>query len=83
MFKAENIDQAIEYGKKMSDGQNFMIFKLIETNNQDGYVWKLLPYGDSKRFIRVMENSESYVFKGLILLGVGLAFYGLLTLFKK
>ena len=83
MFKKENIDQAVDFGKKMSGGKDFMIFQLTETPSKDAYVWKLLPFGDSKRFINTMQNSESIIFKGFILLGVGLAIYGLLTFFKE
>ena len=83
MFKEENIDQAIDFGKKMSGGKDFMIFQLMEKPTKDAYVWKLLPYGSSKRFINTMQNTDSIIFKGVVLLGLGLAIYGLLTLFKE
>ena len=81
MFKKQDLDKAIEYGKNMG-GKDFMIFELAE-NKGDSYSWKLLPYGDAKKFVSSMKNQDSAIFKGIVLVGAGLAVYGLLNLLSK
>ena len=82
MFKKQDLQKAIDFAKNVSQGKDFMIFELVETNKNDGYTWKLLPYGDYKRFVRTMQNADSAIFKGIVLIGIGLAVFGLLNLVK-
>ena len=61
---------------------NFMIFQLTETKG-DFYKWKLLPYGEAKRFIfqMKMHHNKLAYFVGLALLGF--AGYGIYKTIKR
>ena len=61
---------------------NFMIFQLTETKG-DFYKWKLLPYGEAKRFVfqMKMHHNKLAYFVGLALLGF--AGYGIYKTIKR
>ena len=59
MFKKQDLQSAIKFAENVSENKDFMIFELQSKNDKDGYTWKLLPYGDYKRFIITMENADS------------------------
>ena len=79
MFKKDELNKALEYAKQFNN--NFMLFELTETKN-DSYTWKLLPYGDSRRFLTTMKLHDNLLFKPLIILGSLLAIYGAYKVFK-
>jgi hypothetical protein len=81
MFKKDELEEAIAYGKFMAKN-DFMIFELVDQPQNDSYTWKLLPYGDAKRFVRTMENFNSTFFKLAVVTTVALAFYGLFRVMK-
>jgi hypothetical protein len=80
MFKKDELQSALEASKLF--GNDFMLFELIKTKG-DGYSWKLLPYGDAKRFVSTMKIYDNILFKPLVILGVFFAFYGIYEMVKK
>lgn len=80
MFKKGDLQKALEAAKPM--GNDFMLFELVETKN-DAYTWKLLPYGDAKRFVSTMKVYDSFLFKPLLIVGISFAIYGLYKAFNK
>ena len=54
MFKSDQIDQAVAYGKTKGA---FMIMKLI-SQQKDLYRWKLLPYGKHKEYLKGVGLSK-------------------------
>lgn len=80
MFKKGELQKALEVAKPL--GSKFMLFELIETKN-DSYSWKLLPYGDSRRFLTTMKLHDNILFKPMIILGISFAIYGIYKVIKK
>ncbi len=80
MFKKEELQKALEVAKPFKN--DFMLFELTQTKN-DSYSWKLLPYGDAKRFVNTMKVYDNILFKPLVFLGVGFAFYGIYKAINK
>jgi hypothetical protein len=80
MFKKNELQKALQSSKPF--GNNFMLFELTENKN-DSYSWKLLPYGDAKRFVNTMKLYDNILFKPFILLTIGFAFYGVYKSFNR
>lgn len=76
MYPKDQLEKALAFSKALGVGSDFMIFQLIEIPSQDAYRWKLLPYGDAKKFIKSMEYQNSRFLQGLVGLGLILAIYG-------
>ena len=79
MFDKNNLSGALELAKSKP---NFMLFQLTETKG-DYYKWKLLPYGEAKRFLFQMKvhHSKMMYIVGLALLGF--AGYGIYKAIKR
>jgi hypothetical protein len=59
----ENVDQAIQSAnQKSSLGNNWLIFQLIETEN-DEYQWKVLPYGKHKGYVNGMKIRDNKILR--------------------
>jgi hypothetical protein len=80
MFKKNELSKALEYAKRF--GSDFMLFELIQTKN-DAYSWKLLPYGDAKRFVSTMKVYDNILFKPVVLVALSFAIYGVYKAFGK
>jgi len=79
MFDKNNLQGALKVAESKP---NFMLFQLTETKG-DYYKWKLLPYGEAKRFLFQMKahHSKMMYFVGLALLGF--AGYGIYKAIKR
>lgn len=73
MFRKIDLMKAVEEAKTKP---GFMIFELLKTKN-DEYTWKLLPYGEYKRFTRSMKLNDSILFKLGVLIFIGFGIYGI------
>lgn len=67
MFEKKDLNMALEESKTK---KQWMIFELIKTQN-DNYTWKLLPYGESERFVRIMKWKDSPLYPLSIVAGLG------------
>jgi hypothetical protein len=67
MFAKKDLSKALEEAKSKN---KWMIFELIKTQN-DEYTWKLLPYGESERFVRIMKFKDSPLYTLSIIAGIG------------
>ena len=67
MFEKKDLNLALEEAKTK---KQWMIFELIKTQN-DNYTWKLLPYGESQRFVRIMKWKDSPLSTLSIVAGLG------------
>ena len=79
MFDKNNLSGALKLAESKP---NFMLFELTETKG-DYYKWKLLPYGEAKRFVfqMKMHHSKLMYIVGLALLGF--AGYGIYKTIKR
>jgi hypothetical protein len=59
MFRKDKLNEAVAEGEKLG---RFMLFSLEKTSNHN-YTWKLLPYGQSKDFVRSMKFRDSLLAK--------------------
>lgn len=66
MFAKKDLNKALEEAKTK---KQWMIFELSKTQN-DEYTWKLLPYGESKRFVRIMKWKDSPLYTLSIIAGI-------------
>lgn len=80
MFKKDELQKALQAAKPL--GNDFMLFELVETKN-DAYTWKLLPYGDARRFVTTMKVYDNFLFKPLVVSSIFLAIYGVYKIIKK
>jgi hypothetical protein len=79
MFRKDKLNEALSEGAKLG---RFMLFKLVQEANHK-YTWELLPYGQSKDFVRSMKFRDSLLAKVVV---VGLAIfsvYGIATFLSK
>ena len=61
----------------------YMIFELIETDGVS-YKWKLLPYGNSKSFVKSMEfRDNKFLYYGSMSLALIGAIYVIKLIFNK
>lgn len=68
MYKKDDLNKALRDAESKPD---WMLFQLQKTEN-DGYEWKLLPYGTYKSFVRSMKIRNSSWFPIAIIAGIGL-----------
>ena len=79
MYNKSSLNEALKDAKGKPD---WMIFELIKTKDH-AYEWKLLPYGESNKFIRSMELSKNAFLPYVGLTILGLSAYGLYKLIKR
>lgn len=71
----DSVEQAIQNVPSNIKDNEFMIFKLIQTDGT-AYKWKLLPYGNYNGFVRSMQfRNNKILFYGSIALGIMGAVY--------
>lgn len=79
MFEKKDLNLALEEAKTK---KQWMIFELIKTQN-DNYTWKLLPYGESQRFVRIMKWKDSPLSTLSIVVGLGAIGFLIWKAYKK
>ena len=79
MFNANDLKGAL----KESEGKpGFMLFELVKTSG-DAYEWKLLPFGEAKRFVRSMKWNDSFLMPFVSIAIIGFAGYGIYKAIKR
>ena len=71
MYGSEELEKALREAESKPD---WMLFQLMSTKD-DGYQWKLLPYGTYKSFVRSMKWRNNAWTPFLIIAGIGLGAY--------
>ena len=79
MFNKNALKQALEFAENKPD---FMIFELTSVQG-DEYQWKLLHYGEAKRFVTSMKLQNSWITPFISFAILGFAFYGIYKTVKK
>lgn len=78
-----SVEEALANLPKESLGNNWLIFKLTETDG-NSYLWEVLPYGKHKGYVngmRLRDNKLLY-YGGVSLMVLG-AYFVIIKLFKK
>lgn len=71
MYDSNELEKALRDSESKPD---WMLFQLVSTKD-DGYQWKLLPYGTYKSFIRSMKWRKSEWTPFLLIGGIALGAY--------
>lgn len=79
MFNKNDLKGALQESKNKP---SFMLFELVNTKN-DSYRWKLLPYGESDRFVRSMKLNNSVWMPFVSIAFIGFAAYGIYKTIKR
>jgi len=79
MFNKNALKEALEYAKNKPD---WMLFELKRTQDNE-YQWKLLPFGEAKRFITSMKWQNSWLMPFVSIAILGFAGYGIYKTIKK
>jgi hypothetical protein len=71
MYDSDELEKALREAESKPD---WMLFQLMSTKD-DGYQWKLLPYGTYKSFVRSMKWRKSDWTPFILIAGIGLGAY--------
>ena len=71
MYDSDELEKALREAESKPD---WMLFQLMSTKD-DGYQWKLLPYGTYKSFVRSMKWRKSDLTPFILIAGIGLGAY--------
>ena len=71
MYDSDELEKALREAESKPD---WMLFQLVSTK-EDGYQWKLLPYGTYKSFVRSMKWRNSSWTPFIVIAGIGLGAY--------
>ena len=71
MYDSDELEKALREAESKPD---LMLFQLMSTKD-DGYQWKLLPYGTYKSFVRSMKWRKSDWTTFILIAGIGLGAY--------